>query len=174
MSLSPKIRKVEEYLSRIHYSPDDGTLIWLSGPRSGKECGWVDQHGYRLVRLGEHLVRCHHLVWFIETGVWPSYEVDHVDNKPGNNRFENLRLANRNQQGSNQKLQKRRKGKWKGVHISSSGKHYVKIKHEGKSIRGLPANVECAREAAMIYNLKAEEIFGPYANFNKVFEDEKL
>jgi hypothetical protein len=155
----------------LDYDRETGKLYWKNGPMKGREAGWFDNYGYRLTRLDGPLVRNHHIVWFMETGEWPEFELDHINNEPSDNRFCNLRPATRKNQGENQKLQKRREGKWKGVHVSSSGKYYVKIKHNQKNVTGLPGNLTCAREAAMIYNIKAEELFGPFANFNQVFED---
>jgi len=170
--LKPKSRSIEKSVfEKIGYERKTGKLYWESGPRKGKECGWTDRHGYRLTRVDDILVRNHHIVWLIETGEWPKQELDHINRDPSDNRFSNLRYANRHQQGRNQKLQKRREGKWKGVHITSSGKYSVKIKHKGQQISGLGCRYEDPREAALVYNMYAERLFGPYAAFNLVFED---
>ena len=171
MSHKPKCRQTGMIRSRLSYEENTGKLFWKDGPKKGREAGWVDAYGYRLTRLNKVLLRNHHIVWFFETGEWPQFEIDHKDNDTGNNKFDNLRPADRKKQGRNQKLQKRREGKWKGVHQSSSGKWYVKIKHNRKNVTGLPGDLTCPREAAMIYNIWAEKLFGPYANFNLVFED---
>lgn len=159
-------------LSRLGYDPETGVVTWLDGGKKGKEAGWVDAYGYRLTRINGELLRNHHIAWYKMTGEWPTKEIDHRDNDPLNNRWLNLRESNRQQQGMNQKLQERRKGKWKGVHISSSGKFYPKLKFNQKSITGMGSRFTCAREAAMMYNYHAERLFGPFANFNLVFEDE--
>lgn len=169
MSHKPKPRKITSLDSRLRYCHDTGKLFWVDGPKKEKEAGWSDQHGYKLTRVEGQLVRNHHIIWYLHYGEWPEEEIDHRDNDPTNNRIENLRSSGRKGQGANQKLQKRRAGKWKGVHKTSSGKYCVKIKHEGKSVRGLPGDITCPKEAALVYNMWAERLFGPWAKFNEVY-----
>ncbi len=143
------------------------SLFWLTGPRNGNKAGWSDGNGYRLIRYLNKLVREHHLVWLMNTGDWPNQSIDHINNIPWDNRFENLRLATQAQQSMNQSLQKRREGKYKGVHQSSSGKFYVKIKHKGVQLKRL-GSFTTAEEAAKAYNDKALELFGLYAKLNNL------
>tara|TARA_R110002153_G_C13287797_1_gene494662 strand:+ start:1427 stop:1837 length:411 start_codon:yes stop_codon:yes gene_type:complete len=133
--------------------------------------GWRDVNGYLLTRIEGQLLRNHHIAWFKMTGSWPDKELDHIDNNPSNNRWCNLRAVTREEQGMNQKLQTRREGKWKGVHMTSSGKYGVKIKKSGKTVNGIGNRFTDPREAALVYNYYAEKLFGPYANFNNVFVD---
>lgn len=172
MSRIKKNRVIPQSVSeRLLYLPHTGQLFWKDGPRKGKEAGWLDTHGYLLTRVEGQLLRNHHIVWFINTGHWPDSELDHIDRVRSNNRFENLRLSDRKGQGANQTLQTRRIGKWKGVHKTSSGKYGVKIKVNGVQITGLGQSYVDPREAALIYNYAAEAYFGPFANYNLVFED---
>lgn len=153
----------DEVLNKLDYKPEDGCFFWKT---TGKMSGWIDQYGYRLTRINGRLCRDHHLVWLVETGKWPESEIDHKNNDPGDNRFDNLRPANRHQQGANQTLQKRRKGKYKGVYQMKSGKYYVKIKHRGK--QNYLGSYHTEEEAALVYNQKALELFGEFANLNEV------
>lgn len=149
---------------------DSDNLIWATGPRKGKRAGWVDGFGYTLVRYKNQLVRSHNIVWLYYYGVWPDFVVDHINNIPSDNRKENLRKATTSQNGCNQRLQKRREGKFKGVHKDGEKKnYYVKIKKDGKQY--YLGSYQSELEAAMIYNINAERLFGKFANFNKVFED---
>jgi hypothetical protein len=150
------------------FSYVDGVLFWATGPSRGKKAGWVDPHEYTLVRYKNKLVRAHNLVWLMFYGKWPDFEIDHSDNNPSNNRIENLRQASRAENCSNQKLQKRRLGKFKGVHENKTS-YYVKIKKDGKQHN--LGSYQNELEAAMIYNVWAEKMFGRFAHFNKVFED---
>lgn len=176
MKFNPVKRRVtaERIKELLEYR--DGKLYWKvnkgSTARIGDESGWTDIHGYRLTRIDGELLRNHHIVWCIFNGHWPEQELDHIDNDPSNNRIDNLRVCGRLQQGANQRLQKRRGGSYKGVHVSSSGKYYVKLKFKGKTIPGLGSRFTCQKEAALAYNYKALELFGVFGNFNKVFEDQ--
>lgn len=160
---------LESFTNRIEYK--NGTIYWKEGVIKGKECGWVDKHGYRCTRMGKHLVRNHHIIWYLCYGEWPSSSIDHINNDPSDNRIENLRLATQKQNCRNQKLQKRRKGEFKGVYrYSDSGKWYVKVKHNGKSVAGLGSH-SSKLEAGMIYNITVEKLFGEFAKYNQVFLD---
>ena len=170
---NPKEREIHPRIEVLSYDPDTGILTWLEGPHKGMEAGWIDQYGYKLTRLDQKtLLRNHHIIWYKMTGVWPKKSVDHINNDPSDNRWVNLRLANEQQQGMNQKLQKRRKGKWKGVHQLPNGKYSVKIKHNQKNVAGLGCRFTDPREAALAYNYAAERLFGSYATFNLVFDQE--
>lgn len=160
--IKPPAEVLDYFFEKSRYDAATGKFY-----RRGKEAGWTDPNGYRLLRIKQkHLVRVHHLVWLIHTGEWPTSEIDHIDNDPSNNEFGNLRLANRNGQGANQTLQKRRVGKYKGVHQSSSGKFYVKIKVEGK--QKYFGSFVTEEEAALRYNEAASFYFGNWANLNEV------
>jgi hypothetical protein len=49
-------------------------------------------------------IKLHHLVWFLNTGIWAEREIDHIDKNKLNNKFDNLRLSNRQQQKENSKI----------------------------------------------------------------------
>lgn len=150
---------------RIRYEEETGKLFWVNGPMKGRECGWVDQYGYRLTRFEGQLLRNHHIVWYLHYGEWPKTEIDHKDNDPSNNRIDNLREANRHQQGANQKIQRRREGMYKGVYVCGN-KWTSKIKVKGKSKHlGM---FGCEEDAARAYNEAAIEYFGEFANLNDV------
>lgn len=147
---------------------EEGNLLWIVGPRKNKIAGWKDKDGYTLLRYKNILVRSHNLIWLMHKGIWPDKEIDHIDNNPLNNKICNLRLTTRKENCSNQKLQNRRVGQFKGVFKNISS-FYVKIKHEGK--QNYLGSFKSEYEAAFIYNLKAKELFGKFANYNRVFED---
>lgn len=143
----------------------DGVMYWATGPRKGKVAGWLDERNYVLIRYKDKLVRSHNLVWLYHKGVWPDFELDHINNDPLDNRIENLRPADRNEQSANQKLQSRRAGKYKGVHKNDTS-YYVKIKKNGKQYHVGSFKTEV--EAALAYNKKAIELFGEFARLNEV------
>lgn len=160
---------LESFTDRMEYR--DGTIYWKEGPLKGKECGWVDRHGYRCTRMGKHLVRNHHIVWYLHSRKWPESSIDHINNDPSDNHIENLRLATQKQNSRNQKLQKRRQGEFKGVYrYSDNSKWYVKVKHNRKNVGGL-GSYSSKLEAGMIYNITVERLFGEFANYNAVFLD---
>jgi hypothetical protein len=149
------------------YGKGWGGLYWAVGHRKGRRAGWVDPDGYRLIRYKGELIREHNLVWFIFKKSWPDKELDHIDNNPDNNNFFNLRLVERHQNCANQKLQKRRQGKFKGVYKNRDGvSYYAKIKKGGKQY--YLGSFKTELEAAEAYNKAAVEMFGEYANLNDI------
>ena len=79
----------------IVYNPTTGCLTWRVrvGPRgqAGSEIGTITAEGYRRVKINGQLYMTHRLAWFLNHGVWPTHEIDHIDGDRLNNRIDNLR-----------------------------------------------------------------------------------
>lgn len=85
----------KELLERLEYNPETGIFkrkIPTRGFRKGSVAGW---HGERYVeiRLLDRSYLAHRLAWFYVHGVFPEYQIDHVDGDKTNNRITNLREA---------------------------------------------------------------------------------
>lgn len=97
-----------EYLASIlHYDPETGALTWKARPvahfknarvcnmRNARFAGKVatrqDSHGHIQIRIDGVLYMAHRVAWAIATGSWPDGEIDHVNHKRSDNRFENMR-----------------------------------------------------------------------------------
>lgn len=51
----------------------------------------TNKDGYKLIHIpGEGQVQISHVVWFLNTGEWPTLQVDHKDDDRTNNKFGNL------------------------------------------------------------------------------------
>jgi len=85
---------VERARELFSYDPETGivTRKITTGPRArkGYTLDTVDE-GYLVVRVDGRKYRVHRLIWFIVTGTWPKYEVDHEDRNKLNNKWKNLR-----------------------------------------------------------------------------------
>lgn len=85
------------------YDPDTGVLLWRvrrsQRVRAGDEAGGLSPNRggklYRRVKVGGKHVFAHRIVWKMMTGEWPEGEIDHIDGDGTNNRWSNLRLADR-------------------------------------------------------------------------------
>lgn len=126
----------------LHYDPDTGFFTWL--PRqdksfntrfSGKMAGYLRWDGYRIIKIrgygnsdNEMQYSASRLAWLYQTGSWPSYkyEIDHINKVPSDDRFLNLRIANRSENASNRGLQSNNTSGIKGVY-QKNDKWYARI-----------------------------------------------
>ena len=91
----------------FHYHPDTGKLTWKVARQKiqqGSEAGNVDSiDGYIRTRIDGDLYYNHVLVWMYCTGkkVSPEIELDHINRKRTDNRYENLRKVTKSQNQKN-------------------------------------------------------------------------
>lgn len=83
-----------ELKSLINYDPDTGIFRWAKsrvGCKKDSIAGNLAPHGYIRICINRTPYLAHRLAWFYVTGEWPSFDIDHIDGKPSNNAFCNLR-----------------------------------------------------------------------------------
>jgi len=87
---------------KFDYDPDTGVLIWR---KTGKEAGWVSEKGYRRVSIMGKSFMATHIIWCMMTGSYPDEDmvIDHINRDRLDNRWDNLRQANRSINGLNSK-----------------------------------------------------------------------
>lgn len=96
---------------------------------------------------------------------------DHINRDTSDNRKANLRVCSKAENNRNCKKNKRgTTSKYKGVSKRPSGRFGVYINYNKKSI--CLGTYDTEEEAALIYNEKALQLFGEYANVN-IIEGEK-
>jgi HNH endonuclease len=103
---------------RLSYNPETGSFTWKSHRKStqiGKTAGAVARNGYRRIKLGQRDRLAHRLAWLYVYGVMPAGDIDHINRNRADNRIENLRLANRSQNGANARLWKSNTSGLRGV-----------------------------------------------------------
>ena len=119
-----------DYLKSIlDYDPLSGTFKWKI--RKGNKipvltmlAGTTDRWGHRVIRINQKNYMAHHVAWFYVNGVWPPYEIDHVNCERADNRIVNLRLvSSRWQQRANQKKRADSRSPFKG--IRRHGRHWI-------------------------------------------------
>ena len=129
----------KEILQLFHYNRRNGTLGWRRRPVSmfnatagrtaehacnnwnalyaydGNVAGHETAKGYIVVGIHGRLYLVHLLIWCIEHGTWPDFEVDHKDTDGLNNRIGNLRPAHGSQQNYNTRIRNDNTSGCKGV-----------------------------------------------------------
>ena len=95
--------------------------------------------------------------------------IDHKNNNPLDNRYENLRMVTPRQNSMNSKPAKNRSSKYKGVSLcKNTNKWVVRIRNRNESKYENLGRFYCEEEAAKTYNKRARELFGEYAWLNPV------
>lgn len=94
--------------------------------------------------------------------------VDHKNRNTLDNRIINLRKCSKSDNNRNAKKNIRGNCRYKGVTKRPSGKYGCYISFNNKTICLGTFNTE--EEAALIYNKKAKEFFGEFANLNNIGE----
>jgi len=151
----------QEYLkSEFHYNPETGfftRLIARNKYKIGEVAGTIDNKGYVRININGKYYRAHRLAFLYMTGEWPKNQGDHKNRIRDDNRWENLRDADRAQQQYN-RIMKNKTG-YKGVNLIN-GWYVAKIKHKGKKIN--LGNFRTAKEAGEAYSRAADWIAGEF------------
>lgn len=90
----------------LHYDPNNGVFTWAKsrpGCRKGDPCGRISAFGYHEIGIDGHLRRANRMAYLYMTGENPpeNMDVDHINLDKADNRWANLRLANRSQNNAN-------------------------------------------------------------------------
>lgn len=102
----------------------------------GTPTGTLNKSGYIYIGIKDKRVGAHRLAWFLVTGSWPETTVDHINRVKSDNRWCNLRLASRNQQGYNREANRNSTSRYKGVSLyrKTKWRAYARIDGVGKHI----------------------------------------
>lgn len=96
----------KELKELLVYEPDTGLFRWAVSRKkasAGKVAGSIMDTGHVRIETGGVRYLAHRLAWLYMTGDWPAGWVDHKDGDPGNNQWQNLRLASPTQNNWNRK-----------------------------------------------------------------------
>lgn len=96
--------------SLLTYDADTGEFCWAVSTSNRTPVGSVancrDKNGYVVIRVDKKLYKAHRLAWLYEYGVWPTKNIDHINQTPGDNRIANLREADQHENNQNRRVQR--------------------------------------------------------------------
>tara|TARA_R110002096_G_scaffold66306_1_gene161341 strand:+ start:4514 stop:4999 length:486 start_codon:yes stop_codon:yes gene_type:complete len=126
----------KELKEATHYSPETGDFTWLKRPSNrvkvGDVAGYIAPDGYVQIRINNILYKSHRLAFLYMEGEFPVNIIDHINHDPSDNKWLNLRHADRFLNQKNMKLSKRNSSGISGV--SKRNKRWQVIIHaNGKS-----------------------------------------
>lgn len=105
-------RLLEELKTFCRYEPETGKFLLIAHrkyckKRIGDEIGTYNIGGYKIISSKGKQYYCHRLAFLFMQGFLPLKEVDHINGKRDDNRFQNLRLVTKGEQQRNLR-------RWKG------------------------------------------------------------
>jgi len=125
--ISPTNQLPQHYV-RETWKYRDGHLWWRepkSGRQLGKPAGSNDGKGYRHIGHHKKIYQAHVLIWNYHNGYVPQgFNIDHINRDRGDNRIENLRLADDYMQQINASLRNDSTSQVRGVSWNKSRKKW--------------------------------------------------
>lgn len=154
----------------LDYNPGTGEFHWKRRSDvpiewntrwAGKKTGAISK-GHYVVRINYVLYQAHDIAWCYMTGAWPKEEIDHKNQNGFDNKFLNLRPANRSQNNCNRGAQKNNKSGYKGVYWDkNNNKWFAQICiRQKRYFLGRFAKIIDAQHA---YRIAAELYHGEFA-----------
>lgn len=147
-----------ELKSSLDYDPDTGVFR----RKNGSLAGALSDSGYVRIKIKDKSYQAHRLAWLYVTGRTPAHQIDHIDGDRLNNRFSNLREANRRQNNYNSTSTPTVHSFPKGVSRAyKSSKFRAQIKTGGRT-RHL-GTFDTEDDASEFYQLAAGMLHGEFA-----------
>lgn len=152
----------------VSYDQETGVFIRKSSSlkyAAGSVIGTEGKDGYLQGNVLGIKFQLHRLAWFYHYESHPSGCIDHIDGNKQNNRIENLRIADKSQNGANRGPQKNNKSGFKGVYWDNRSQRWVAcVKKNKKTI--FVKYFKSKLEAAQAYDAEHVAAYGDYAKPN--------
>ena len=153
----------------LSYNPNTGELIWIKKASYktivGSRAGWINKTlNRRYIAILGKTYCATHLIWLYMTGHLPSAGdvIDHINWDSTDDRWGNLRLANKSTNAMNRGLNRNNTSGYRGVYKHHTGNWTATVS------RIRIAMVESKIDAAKIYNDWSSFIYGDFAYQNKI------
>jgi len=147
----------EHLKSILHYNPETGIL---THKRLQRVMGTPMLGGHLRVHLLGKNWLVHRLIWLYMTGEFPENEIDHINCKPADNRWKNLRLASHGQNRANSRVNKGTVSGLKGAY--QSGNRWRASIKDGGQQRHL-GSYATPEEAHAVYCKAADILHGEFS-----------
>ena len=147
----------------MHYDPHTGEFTWkvkIGNVVPGRRAGRINK-GYVGIQIDHVKYAAHRLAFLYMTGEMPKQFVDHINTNKSDNRFANLRLANRSQNTTNYGLRRSNKSGYKGVSWNEKKRKWIsRVTFNGKVYQS--GSYKTPKEAYQAYLSKAKELHGEF------------
>ena len=166
----------DELSRHLKYDPITGVATWLvslGAAKAGAPAGSYS-NGYITIQYNTRTYKAHRLFWFLQTGHDPgALEVDHIDRNKSNNKFCNLRLADKSQQGGNKTEPINNTSGQKGVYWHKHKQRYhaeIFFKNKKLSL----GYYKIFEQAVAARQAKELELFGEFSPLHRLNNDQLL
>lgn len=155
----------ERLMEVLCYAPEIGAWTWRickrPGRPAGTQAGRIDSHGYRQITVDGSAYLASRLSFLWMEGVWPEKHVDHINMDRKDDRWINLRHADRRLNGGNRRAYSSNILGVKGVsRRQKNGRYLAQIQNNGKKV--YLGDHDTVEEASEAYRKAAEKVFGDY------------
>jgi hypothetical protein len=175
MALSLKLPPLKHLKECFFYHHRTGELYWKHRPlrhfanaqawatwnRRYARC--VAGHVFanrRMVSVDKQLIAAHRIIWKLMTGKNPPRSIDHKDRNGTNNRWNNLRSANKSQQNWNTDRRVDNTSGHKGVSRARGKKWRANIRIQ--NVQRHLGTFQTIKDAAMAYDTAARSLHGEF------------
>jgi hypothetical protein len=155
-----------DILARLTLDRETGELWWRSDSplvparMRGQKAGATRADGYRAIHIGDKPFMAHHIIWYLEHGVWPEY-LDHKDRDRSNNRLDNLREANPSKNQWNKGIYRNNTSGAKGVYFDKK-RQLWRVWVGANRVKHHVGRFKTLEEARAAYCAKAAELHGDF------------
>jgi HNH endonuclease/AP2 domain len=166
---------LERLKELLTYEPETGFFRWRVDRHRGRAGAIAGtplapsgslSRNYLVIGIDHKRFLAHRLAWFYMIGEWPQAGIDHINGKPFDNRWVNLREANQSQNSGNAQPKSTNASGFKGVHFDKrSGKWAAEITVD--YVKHWLGRYDTVEDAARVYRLAAEQKFGEFAKTTK-------
>ena len=136
MKIRPNVSR-NMVLEFLEYNQDTGNFICIKDGlgrlRAGDIAGYKTSHGYIKIDRGFIEEYAHRLAWLVMHNEMPEHEIDHINMVKDDNRWRNLRLATRSENGINKPAQSDSVTGIRGVY-PDRGRFIAQIRINGKGV----------------------------------------